>query len=74
MMRDLVALVNGFGFVMHIFFFMIRYSDDLGHFGDGDEVRAPLPVIREALYDDAMMYGVFFFFFHFKILIFKYKC
>ena len=23
----------------------------------GDEVRAPLPVIREALYDDAMLYG-----------------
>lgn len=25
---------------------------------DGDEVRPPLPVIREALYDDAMLYGV----------------
>ncbi|XP_030959963.1 plant UBX domain-containing protein 7 [Quercus lobata] len=24
---------------------------------DGDEVRPPLPVIREALYDDAMLYG-----------------
>ncbi|KAE9614524.1 hypothetical protein Lal_00012114 [Lupinus albus] len=24
---------------------------------DGEEVRAPLPVIREALYDDAMLYG-----------------
>lgn len=24
---------------------------------DGDDVRAPLPVIREALYDDAMLYG-----------------
>ncbi|GAB2279757.1 hypothetical protein Dimus_014396 [Dionaea muscipula] len=25
--------------------------------GDGDDVRAPLPVIREALYDDALFYG-----------------
>lgn len=24
---------------------------------DGDEVRPPLPVIREALYDDIMLYG-----------------
>ncbi|KAK3222369.1 hypothetical protein Dsin_009394 [Dipteronia sinensis] len=24
----------------------------------GDEVRAPLPVVRETLYDDAMLYGV----------------
>lgn len=28
---------------------------------DGDEVRPPLPVIREALYDDAMLYGYVFF-------------
>jgi hypothetical protein len=27
---------------------------------DGDEVRPPLPVIREALYDDAMLYGYVF--------------
>ncbi|KAL8172318.1 hypothetical protein V2J09_024122 [Rumex salicifolius] len=31
-------------------------NDNAG-LGIGDEVRPPLPVIREALYDDAMMYG-----------------
>ncbi|KAL2334168.1 hypothetical protein Fmac_015381 [Flemingia macrophylla] len=29
---------------------------NVGH-NDGDEVRPPLPVIRETLYDDAVMYG-----------------
>jgi hypothetical protein len=31
---------------------------------EGDEVRPPLPVIREALYDDAMLYGYALFFLH----------
>jgi hypothetical protein len=31
---------------------------------EGDEVRPPLPVIREALYDDAMLYGYALFFQH----------
>ena len=31
-------------------------NESLGQL-DGDEVRPPLPVIREALYDDALMYG-----------------
>jgi hypothetical protein len=25
--------------------------------GGGEEVRAPLPVVRDTLYDDAMLYG-----------------
>lgn len=29
---------------------------------DGEEVRPPLPVIRETLYDDAMLYGYVFVF------------
>lgn len=28
----------------------------------GDEVRAPLPVVRDTLYDDAMFYAYVFFF------------
>lgn len=31
-------------------------TENVGQDG-GDEVRPPLPVIREALYDDAMLYG-----------------
>ncbi|KAK7360763.1 hypothetical protein VNO77_02776 [Canavalia gladiata] len=31
-------------------------NESVGH-NDGDEVRPPLPVIRETLYDDAMLYG-----------------
>lgn len=45
---------------------------------DVDEVRPPLPVIREALYDDAMLYGydfsvLFGFAFNFKELFFGRK-
>lgn len=36
---------------------------------DGDEVRPPLPVIREALYDDAMLYGFVSLLSSFSILI-----
>lgn len=32
-----------------------------GGVNDGDEVRPPIPVIRETLYDDAMLYGYVFF-------------
>jgi hypothetical protein len=28
-----------------------------GGLADGDEVRAPLPVIRETLYDNSMLFG-----------------
>ena len=31
-------------------------NNNVGSIG-GDEVRAPLPVVRETLYDDAMLYG-----------------
>ncbi|XP_011021683.1 PREDICTED: UBX domain-containing protein 2-like [Populus euphratica] len=31
-------------------------NEKVGH-SDGDEVRAPLPVVRDTLYDDAMLYG-----------------
>jgi hypothetical protein len=31
-------------------------NEKVGH-GDGEEVRAPLPVVRDTLYDDAMLYG-----------------
>lgn len=31
-------------------------SENVGQDG-GDEVRPPLPVIREVLYDDPMLYG-----------------
>jgi hypothetical protein len=46
---------------------------------DGDEVRPPLPVIREALYDDAMLYGYVFFFQHsciiqIHIFLYIFKC
>ena len=43
---------------------------------EGDEVRPPLPVIREALYDDAMLYGYVLFFQHsfiIQIEIFMYN-
>ncbi|XP_061974009.1 plant UBX domain-containing protein 7-like [Populus nigra] len=31
-------------------------NEKVGH-SDGEEVRAPLPVVRDTLYDDAMLYG-----------------
>lgn len=36
-------------------------ESNVGH-NDGDQVRPPLPVIRETLYDDAMLYGYVFLF------------
>lgn len=57
---------------MHWLFFLIRCvsfsepwkdtGNQSGAQNDGEEVRAPLPVIRETLYDDAMLYGYVFLF------------
>lgn len=36
-------------------------AKELSELNGGDDVRPPLPVIREALYDDTMLYGYFSF-------------
>ena len=35
-------------------------ANQSGGVNDGDEVRAPLPVIRETLYDNVLLYGYVF--------------
>lgn len=57
------------GFI--IFFSELKESGNNNNVGpiDGDEVRPPLPVVRETLYDDAMLYGYISFF-----LLFVYNC
>ena len=49
---------------MHFFYNMAYYSgtrtdleDQNIRQGDGDDVRPPLPVIRDVLYDNTMLFG-----------------
>jgi hypothetical protein len=61
---NLLVCVGLVSFFLNIGLVVSNYFSGLKDFGNenvgpsgGEEVRAPLPVVRDTLYDDAMLYG-----------------